>query len=734
MRWYFRHLIVLGVVLLGLVSTAAEAAKVGYYAMCYSEGRPWAVAPISAAGHTPVYLADLSTADLNGLDVLFVSNCSNNYYGTEYLARLPEIDQAVQDGLVLLIHDRKVAGATAILPGGGGIQTVRSAGQNVDVVDDSTSVTHGPGGVIDNVTLDGARNSEHGYLVRGSLPASGHPILSRPDKSQGVVSTYEHGKGNVIYSSVPLDYYAGILPICIRFSTEKQYQACMTIANVYAPNVIDFAAQLASSVPVANAGVDLTIDEGATATLDGSASSGHGSLVYQWTQLSPASPVISLGNSAKPAFTAPAVEMNTVFTMQLVVTDARGNQSAADTVDITVKNLNTTPVADAGDAFNIKPGKTASLDGSHSYDADGDALSYHWQQIDGPVVLLENAESMNPSFAVPNAIGQSLLFELTVNDGQAISTASQVTITIVDNAAPIANAGTDQTRDEGGTVLLNALASADPDADGLLFDWSQVSGPAVTLDNPGSPTPFFTAPRVTAGGEQLVFALTIMDMDPINPKVSVDQVTINVRNINDPPACNLARPSIARLWPPNHRMRPVTIEGVSDTDSVYKDVAIVIGSITMDEPVVGRGSGHSSPDAVIQAMQPSDKALLRAERKEHSNGRVYQVNFSASDGFESCTGMIKVSVPRSRRHHHDCDDDKGRKHGKRAEHKHADHKQCQGQVAIDDGQNYDATVEHKRHRHEIRKMLEKKLKALKAKREEHKKNKKHKKKNRHEDD
>ena len=67
----------------------AQAAQVGYYEMCKGEGNGWAVTPISSAGHTPVYLSDLTAADLNGLDVLFVTNCNNLEYAAEYLNRLP---------------------------------------------------------------------------------------------------------------------------------------------------------------------------------------------------------------------------------------------------------------------------------------------------------------------------------------------------------------------------------------------------------------------------------------------------------------------------------------------------------------------------------------------------------------------------------------------------------------------------------------------------------------------
>lgn len=67
--------------------------------------------------------------------------------------------------------------------------------------------------------------------------------------------------------------------------------------------------------------------------------------------------------------------------------------------------------------------------------------------------------------------------------------------------------------------------------------------------------------------------------------------------------------------------------------------------VTQDEPVNGLGDGDTSPDAVLQGSQ----ALLRAERARSGNGRVYQVTFTASDGFGgSCTGSVPVCVPRDR--------------------------------------------------------------------------------------
>ena len=67
----------------------------------------------------------------------------------------------------------------------------------------------------------------------------------------------------------------------------------------------------------------------------------------------------------------------------------------------------------------------------------------------------------------------------------------------------------------------------------------------------------------------------------------------------------------------------------------------------------GGGDGDTSPDAIIQAGSPADSVLIRAERTglggAQENGRVYVVNFTASDGFESCTGSVSIGVPHDRK-------------------------------------------------------------------------------------
>ncbi|MBY0247959.1 MAG: hypothetical protein K2Q17_09845 [Nitrospiraceae bacterium] len=129
---------------------------------------------------------------------------------------------------------------------------------------------------------------------------------------------------------------------------------------------------------------------------------------------------------------------------------------------------------------------------------------------------------------------------------------------------------------------------------------------------------------------------------------------------NDAPICTTAGPSTDRLWPPNHRLATVSVQGVTDPNG--DPITITITAITQDEPVNGLGDGDTAPDGFgVETSQ----AQLRSERSGTGNGRVYALSFKASDGKGgSCTGRVTVGVP---------------------------HDQGQQSMPINDGQNYDST-------------------------------------------
>jgi hypothetical protein len=187
----------------------------------------------------------------------------------------------------------------------------------------------------------------------------------------------------------------------------------------------------------------------------------------------------------------------------------------------------------------------ACLDGSGSYDPeDGTAITYAWTQVDGPGVILDNPSSSGPCFDTPDVgpAGAVLHFKLTVTDSKGLSNSATVEVDVsYINHPPTANAGDNQTKDEGTTVYLDGSGSSDPDGNPLTYAWSQVSGPPVTIvpdqGNPPDPSKAtFIAPQVPCGGAAIVMRLTVDDT--YTDGVRTDDVQITVANVNHDPTAD----------------------------------------------------------------------------------------------------------------------------------------------------------------------------------------------------
>lgn len=172
-----------------------------------------------------------------------------------------------------------------------------------------------------------------------------------------------------------------------------------------------------------------------------------------------------------------------------------------------------------------------------------------------------------------------------------------------------------------------ASATIEPGAGGSQTQWK-----TATLD--------FTATTASSRIEYL-------DLGPEQTSGGVGAYIdlVSVELINSPPVCAGVAPSSASLWPPNHKLRTITVAGATDPDG--GPVAVTITGVTQDEPVNGRGDGNTSPDHVLGPA--AGQVRLRAERAGGGDGRVYTIAFAATDpGGLSCSGSIVVTVPHDR--------------------------------------------------------------------------------------
>ena len=246
-----------------------------------------------------------------------------------------------------------------------------------------------------------------------------------------------------------------------------------------------------SAAPVANAGPDQTAQVGILVTLDGSASSDSAGLLpltYAWSIISkPAGSTVTLSDPSAidPTFTPDRVGN---YLVQLIVANAAGVSSLPDTV--TVSTLNSPPLADAGpDQAITALGTLVHLDGSQSFDPDGQPITYQWSIVSKPAG--SNATLNGPKTAKPSFIADvhgDYIIQLIVTDSlDAASKPATVKVSF-GNVAPVAQVGPNESAFVGETVTLDGSGSTDADHDPLTYRWSVVSAPKRSRAKIFSPT------------------------------------------------------------------------------------------------------------------------------------------------------------------------------------------------------------------------------------------------------
>lgn len=261
------------------------------------------------------------------------------------------------------------------------------------------------------------------------------------------------------------------------------------------------------------------------------------------------------------------------------------------------------------------------LDGSASSDPQGEPLTFQWS-ADCPGTSFDNPASPTPKLTMDASAAQTCTVTLVISDGQ-LTNSAQAVINVVDTTPPNLISASNKVVQCGSIWGFDAPVAIDA-----------CCGTNVTIAIVATTT------NSCAGNTCLEsFTRTWVATDCSGNKSTCSQ-TVTVVD-TQPPDLSQVSATPATLWPPNHKMVPVTIAAVA-TDTCDPAPTWWISSVTSSDPAPGPGL-----DADYQITGPNT-VLLRAERNDAHDPRTYEITIEASDASGNTTTQnVVVTVPGS---------------------------------------------------------------------------------------
>lgn len=269
-----------------------------------------------------------------------------------------------------------------------------------------------------------------------------------------------------------------------------------------------------NATPIADAGPPQVVAPGeefvlsARASLDPDGSIG----AYEW--------VLPGGDTMAQERIGYSIAEPGTYRIALSVFDSFRGGPARDDDDVLI-TVNAQPVAEAGANLLVAPGDPVVLDGTKSYDTDGQIVSYLWDFADG--YAAQTTPQVTRTYDTPGTWAVQLV--VTDEAGVANSTATD-DMSVRVNAAPVAEAGPNIETDVL-QVTLDASASADADGDALVYTWDMGDGSAIRMGR--------TVTHVYPRSGKFPVTLRVDDGTGLSNATAIDATTVvvNARPLAD---------------------------------------------------------------------------------------------------------------------------------------------------------------------------------------------------------
>lgn len=225
--------------------------------------------------------------------------------------------------------------------------------------------------------------------------------------------------------------------------------------------------------------------------------------------------------------------------------------------------------------------------------------------------------SYTDAISAGSCVGETVITRTwKVTDDCGKSATQNQTITITDKIAPTFTAPANTTIAKDENCDYNAVPS--------------ITGSPTNVDDNCDPDPDVTYTDVVVAGSCMgeeIITRTWKVTDDCGNETTDTQI-ITAKDITPPIFSNVSA-SPNNLWPPNHKMKEVTInytvtDNCSDAAHITTTLAIV-----SNEPVNGTGDGDTEP--IDFEVIDNRTVKLRAERAGNGDGRIYTITITSVD-------------------------------------------------------------------------------------------------------